>query len=173
MQQRWSTRSWDMYLHWKRVQLRHHAQHRHHAQTITVRDRPWNTCQNHFLDFLTDDTIITLYFFLFDMSRRKTTPTKWCVRLAKTQISLHIAQSDLSLCGALQGLLRTEDTVSMIYIITGNTLFCRFCPVQAHKNYWAAAWQNQQTDICAYRRLRSAWASAQSDQTGLCCALNG
>ena len=27
---------------------------------------------------------------------------------------------------------------------------------------WAAAWQNQQNDLCALRRLRSAWASAQS-----------
>ena len=25
---------------------------------------------------------------------------------------------------------------------------------------WAATWQNQQTDMCAQRRLRSAWASA-------------
>ena len=27
---------------------------------------------------------------------------------------------------------------------------------------WAAAWQNQQNGMCAQRRLRSAWASAQS-----------
>ena len=33
---------------------------------------------------------------------------------------------------------------------------------------WAAAWQNQQCDLCAQRRLRSAWASAQSDQSSLC-----
>ena len=30
---------------------------------------------------------------------------------------------------------------------------------------WAPSWQNQQTDMCAQRRLRSAWASAQSDQS--------
>ena len=36
---------------------------------------------------------------------------------------------------------------------------------------WAATWQNQQSD-CAQRRLRSAWAPAQSDQN-LRCALNG
>ena len=36
---------------------------------------------------------------------------------------------------------------------------------------WAASWQNQQND-CAQQRLRSAWASAQSDQS-LRCALNG
>ena len=33
---------------------------------------------------------------------------------------------------------------------------------------WATSWQNQQTDLCAQRRLRSAWASAQSDQSSLC-----
>ena len=32
---------------------------------------------------------------------------------------------------------------------------------------WAASWQNQQNGICAQRRLRSAWASAQSDQSSL------
>ena len=30
---------------------------------------------------------------------------------------------------------------------------------------WAAARQYQQNDLCARRRLRSAWASAQSDQS--------
>ena len=29
---------------------------------------------------------------------------------------------------------------------------------------WAASWQNQQNGMCAQRRLRSAWASTQSDQ---------
>ena len=33
---------------------------------------------------------------------------------------------------------------------------------------WATAWQNQQNDLCAQRRLRSAWASAQSDQSQRC-----
>ena len=37
---------------------------------------------------------------------------------------------------------------------------------------WAASWQNQRNGMCAQRRLRSAWASAQSDQS-LRCALNG
>ena len=35
---------------------------------------------------------------------------------------------------------------------------------------WAASWQNQQNGMYPHRRLRSAWASAQSDQS-LCCAL--
>ena len=30
---------------------------------------------------------------------------------------------------------------------------------------WATAWQNQQNHLCAHRRLRSTWASAQSDQS--------
>ena len=37
-----------------------------------------------------------------------------------------------------------------------------------YSNIWAAAWQNQQNDMCAQRRLRSAWASVKSDQSSLC-----
>ena len=33
---------------------------------------------------------------------------------------------------------------------------------------WAASCQNQQNGMCAQRRLRSAWASAQSDQSLRC-----
>ena len=33
---------------------------------------------------------------------------------------------------------------------------------------WDASWQNQQNDLCAQRRLRSAWASVQSGQSRLC-----
>ena len=33
---------------------------------------------------------------------------------------------------------------------------------------WAASWQNQQNGMCAQRRLRSACASAQSDQSLRC-----
>ena len=33
---------------------------------------------------------------------------------------------------------------------------------------WAASWQNQQNGMCAQRRLRSAWTSAQSDQSLRC-----
>ena len=32
---------------------------------------------------------------------------------------------------------------------------------------WATSWQNQQNGMCAQQRLRSAWASAQSDQSSL------
>ena len=43
---------------------------------------------------------------------------------------------------------------------------------QKQKDKWTGARQNQQNDMCAQRRLRSAWVSAQSDQS-LRCALNG
>ena len=33
---------------------------------------------------------------------------------------------------------------------------------------WAATWLNQQNCMCAQRRLRSAWTSAQSDQSLRC-----
>ena len=33
---------------------------------------------------------------------------------------------------------------------------------------WATSWETQRNDVCALRRLRSAWASAQSDQSSLC-----
>ena len=39
-------------------------------------------------------------------------------------------------------------------------------------NEWATSWQNQQNGMCAQRRLRSAWAAAQSDWR-LRCVLNG
>ena len=34
--------------------------------------------------------------------------------------------------------------------------------------FWAAAWQNQQTHLCAKRRLKSAWAATHSDQSLRC-----
>ena len=40
------------------------------------------------------------------------------------------------------------------------------------KNIWAAARQNQQNDLCAQRRLISALASAQSDQSSLSAGRN-
>ena len=38
----------------------------------------------------------------------------------------------------------------------------------SYEKIWAASWQNQQNDLCAKQRLRSAWASAQSDQSLRC-----
>ena len=44
--------------------------------------------------------------------------------------------------------------------------FLCFC-LMTGQNCCAALWQNQQNDLCGQRRLRSAWASAQSDQSSL------
>ena len=41
---------------------------------------------------------------------------------------------------------------------------CCICRLE-EEAFWATSWQNQQNDFCAQRRLRSAWASAQSDQS--------
>ena len=38
------------------------------------------------------------------------------------------------------------------------------------KKNWTCIQQNQQNDVCAQQRLRSAWAFAQSNQN-LCCVL--
>ena len=51
----------------------------------------------------------------------------------------------------------------------GENSFTSWIVKFGHLNKWATSWQNQQND-CAQRRLRSAWASAQSDQS-LCCVL--
>ena len=43
------------------------------------------------------------------------------------------------------------------------------CAAMAVKDEdWATSWQNQQNGMCAQRRLRSAWASTQSDQSLRC-----
>ena len=44
---------------------------------------------------------------------------------------------------------------------------CYICRLEKDA-LWATSWQNQQNDFCAQRTLRSAWASAQSDQSSLC-----
>ena len=54
-----------------------------------------------------------------------------------------------------------------VYIIHA-TIFCQFSYILSVSENWAAAWQNQQYDLCAQRRLRPACASTQSDQSSLC-----
>ena len=51
-----------------------------------------------------------------------------------------------------------------ILVKTGNNTSTK------HSEIWAASWQNQQNGLCAQRRLRSARASAQSDQSASLCA---
>ena len=52
-----------------------------------------------------------------------------------------------------------ETTEQLIEELKSKKSFC---------DIWAASWQNQQNGMCAQQRLRSAWASAQSDQSLHC-----
>ena len=48
------------------------------------------------------------------------------------------------------------------------TLWNMYIPTRKQHFISAAPWQNQQNVLCAQRRLRSTWASAQSDQSLRC-----
>ena len=58
-----------------------------------------------------------------------------------------------------------------VHCVTKLYVFWGMCSRRV-KDIWAASLQNQQNGMCAQRRLRSAWASAQSDES-LRCALSG
>ena len=63
-----------------------------------------------------------------------------------------------------------EQRLHRVNYAYANSLQCHtqwFLKWFQYKN-WAAAWQNQQNDMCVQRRLRTAWASAQSDQSMHC-----
>ena len=107
---------------------------------------------------------------------------------AKTQISLgiHPVWSESTLCTKWvakdSSFLRADSEDSdqtgrmpkLIWVFAGHTvtllvLSCRGSfLILVLSNSWAASWQNQQNGMCAQRRLRSAWASAQSDQSLRC-----
>ena len=55
--------------------------------------------------------------------------------------------------------------------LTNDIVSLEHWALKLSNNIWATSWQDQQNIICAQRSLRSAWASAQSDQS-LRCALN-
>ena len=84
------------------------------------------------------------------------------IRLAKTLIrlgryrpmSLHIAAYDIS-----QGQNKLVLCIQRPW---------SFKSVSSEICIWTASWQNQQSAIYAQRRLRSTYASAQSDQSSLC-----
>ena len=124
------------------------------------------------------------------LSRLMTKWTKWLCAQRRLRSAWASAQSGQSLRCALSGWLRTQaffvrmaktDQTGwmprLIWVFTGHT--CHFvgfvvrrliCNCMAKKTakrekvrgeiIWAAAWQTQQNDLCAQRRLRSAWASA-------------
>ena len=57
---------------------------------------------------------------------------------------------------------------SIIYHYSSIISLYSWYAVLAVDSTWAAERQNQRYDLCAKQRLRSAWASAQSDQSLLC-----
>ena len=64
-------------------------------------------------------------------------------------------------------------TINGSITIKWNQSRCILCLIVIHLNLdesvlWAAAWPNQQNDLCAQWRLRSAWTSTQSDQSLHC-----
>ena len=113
---------------------------------------------------------------------------KMSVRPAKTQINLCIRPdwSESSLCAQWvakdPSFLHADSEDSdqtgrmprLIWVFTGRTVFFvgfvmrRLKYVQKRFRLifikWAASWQNQQNGMCAQRRLKSAWAPAQSEQ---------
>ena len=63
-----------------------------------------------------------------------------------------------------------EQCLHQVNYANANSLQCHmqwFLKWFQYEN-WATAWQNKQNDLCAQRRLRSACASAQSDQSQPC-----
>ena len=133
-----------------------------------------------------------------DLSRLMTKPINVAVRPAMTQISLGIRPvwSESSICAQWvaksQSFLHADSEDSdqtgrmprLIWVFARRTChFVRFImrPLIFCLNSetgtsffktciskWAALWQNQQSGVCAQRRLRSAWASTQSDQSLRC-----
>ena len=86
----------------------------------------------------------------------------WTVRIAC--ILLKIVQSTQSSIQPWLTMLLQLSTKQLIISLLCYWKHSRtnitWCP-----NIWAASWQNQQNDLCTQQRLRSAWASAQSDQS--------
>ena len=94
----------------------------------------------------------------------KPTPTPW-----QSQRSVAVVQHQKSVI--LMDLYQTWMVgyrSILLYTCHNETMFLN----SSSFGIWATSWQNQQNGMCAQRRLRSAWASPQSDQS-LRCALNG
>ena len=108
--------------------------------------------------------LLTILNYYLSISMTK--PTKWPVCPTKTQTSLTSTQSDrslLSACGNLGSLVYHQ-----AHSKESDLIFCWFCLAVDHLSRdmtKPTKW------LCAQRRLRSAWASVQSDQS-LRCVLN-
>ena len=107
-----------------------------------------------------------LYNCASELCHRITKPTKWLVCPADPawrslgSLATHWAHSEVS---AQIGLLIWVFARCFQQFVL---LCCGAC-ICITSLIWATSWQNQQNGMCAQRRLRSAWASAQSDQSSL------
>ena len=116
------------------------------------------------------------------LSRIMTKPTKWHVRPAKTEISLGIRPvwSESSLCAQwvakdpiflqfnclwIHTMWKTQLNVQICKVMSISDVLLKHSGLVyelrrqlSYNHFWAASWQNQQNDMCAQRRLRSAQA---------------
>ena len=88
-------------------------------------------------------------------------------------LCLRIKQKEGNLPQALLNLQLKEHLLPEIDLMARLNLFLAYIccwrhTEGRHAQKWAASGQNQQKAMCAQRRLRSAWASAQSDQSLHC-----
>ena len=90
---------------------------------------------------------------------------RWLIWLPQTYLYLHF-RYELRVRYLPKSFheLYSKDKVTFYYLYDQVCAFWIFSIVYI----WAAAWQNQQNDLCAQWRLRSAWATAQSDQSLRC-----
>ena len=66
-------------------------------------------------------------------------------------------------------LYESVETITFTFWISIKRNYTKFNATEVpFRIIWAASWQNQQNGMCAQRRLRSAWTSAQSDQSLHC-----
>ena len=115
---------------------------------------------------------LLIYKSCLYLSRRMTKPTYWPVRPAKTQISLGIGSvcSDTSRSAWRSiGPLAIPKSAQLIWVYAWSTgHFVCFCLAVAQFSYISRDMTKPTKWACAQRRLRSAWATAQSDQSLHC-----
>ena len=105
-------------------------------------------------------------FINWKKKKKKTTNTESRRKAEKTQFSE--AGCDLTLGWSKKKTKCGQLRLTSLAIMLTNTAH----KIEKHASseflvvaIWAASWQNQQNDMWAQQRLRSAWASAQSDQS--------